>query len=140
MRKPLLLLLLAGCDGAPPPAAVQQLPFMDLGAFDYKEKMALPETATRWHAKEVRATGFINPTTQARDLTHFYLVKDRASCCFGKRPQLNHYIDVKLKSGQKIGYTTDPVTVQGVLQVEERMDGDWPLGVYWMEGAEVVAK
>jgi hypothetical protein len=136
MRRLALLALLAGCEPAAPPAA--ELPFLELGAFEYKEKMKLPETATRWHAKTVRATGFINPTAQARDLTAFFLVKDRASCCFGKRPQTNHYIDVKLRAGQKIGYTTDPVTVQGVLQVEERWDGDWPLGLYWMENAEVV--
>ena len=138
MRKLSLFLILTGCEPAAP--AAQELPFPDLGAFDYKEKMKLPETATRWDAKAVRATGFINPTAQARDLTAFFLVKDRASCCFGKRPQMNHYIDVKLKPGQKIGYTTDPVTVQGVLHVEERWDGDWPLGLYWMEGAEVVSK
>jgi hypothetical protein len=136
MKRLALLALLAGCD-RPAPAA-ETLPFLELGAFEYKEKMALPEAATRWHGKTVRATGFINPTAQARDLTAFFLVKDRASCCFGKRPQMNHYIDVKLLPGRKLDYTTDPVTIQGVLKVEERWDGDWPLGLYWMEGAELV--
>jgi hypothetical protein len=25
-----------------------------------------------------------------------------------------------------------------VLKVEDRWDGDWQLGLYWMEGAEVI--
>ncbi len=137
MRRALLLLALAGCDR---PAPAEALPFLELGAFEYEEKMTLPESVTRWNRREVEATGFINPTAQARDLTAFFLVKDRASCCFGRRPQMNHYIDVMLKPGRKIGYTTDPVTVRGVLRVEERWDGDWPLGLYWMEEAEVVAR
>ena len=36
------------------------------------------------------------------------------------------------------GSIAGPVTVQGILQVEDRWDGDWQLGLYWMEGAEVV--
>jgi hypothetical protein len=53
-------------------------------------------------------------------------------------PQMNHYISVKLKPGDRTNYSTDPVTIRGVIRVEERFDGDWPLGLYWMEGAEVV--
>ena len=145
MKRALLLLLLAGCgkDPSAAPAAPAesdppQLPLKTLGGFEYKEKMALPEEVTRWNGKRIRATGFINPTRQARDLTKFLLVKDLGSCCFGKSPQMNHYIEVTLKAGQKAHYSRDPVTVEGVLVVDERWDGDWPLGLYWMEGAEVV--
>jgi hypothetical protein len=116
----------------------EELPFQKLGGFEYKEKMELPRDVTEWNGRRVRATGFINPTSQARNLTTFFLVKDRASCCFGKRPQINHYIEVKLKPGGKTDYSTDPVTVQGLLKVEDRWDGDWQLGLYWMEDAEVV--
>jgi hypothetical protein len=139
MRKALLLILLAGCGKDPAAATTSpvDLPFQDLGSFDYKERMKLPDEATRWSGKLVRATGFINPTNQARSLTTFLLVKDRSSCCFGKRPQTNHYIEVKLRAGQTIDYKTDPVTIAGVLRVEERWDGDWPLGLYWMTDAEV---
>lgn len=128
------LLLLAGCDRGP---EAEALPFQTLGGFEYKSRMKLPDEVTRWSGRLVRATGFLNPTSQARDLTGFLLVKDRSSCCFGKRPQDNHYINVKLKEGRKADYTTDPVTIEGVLKVEERWDGDWPLGLYWMEEAEV---
>lgn len=135
MKRLAVLLLLTGCDR--PPAA-EPLPMQTLGAFEYKDKMTLPDDVTRWNGKVVTATGFINPTSQARNLTTFLLVKDRSSCCFGKRPQINHYVEVKLKPGATADYSTDPVTVRGVLKVDDRWDGDWQLGLYWMEGAEVV--
>lgn len=137
MKRALWVLLLAGC-GKPPADVAPVLPFLELGAFEHKEKSPLPANVTAWNGKRVRATGFINPGRQVRGLSQFYLVKDRSSCCFGARPQINHYIDIGLKGGATTDYTTDPVTVQGVLVVEERFDGDWPTGLYWMENAELV--
>ena len=130
-----ILLIAAGCSKPPEGEA---LPLQSLGAFEYKDKMKLPDDITRWNGKLVKATGFINPTSQARNLTKFLLVKDRSSCCYGKQPQINHYVDVKLRPGATADYSTDPVTIQGVLKVEDRWDGDWQLGLYWMEGAEVL--
>ena len=80
----------------------------------------------------------ILPVAATIGLTTFLLVKDRASCCFGKRPQINHFIEVKLKPGRTADFSSDPVTVRGILKVDDRWDGDWQLGLYWMEGAEVV--
>jgi len=128
-------LLTASCSK---PSEAEPLAFQALSAFDYKDKMKLPEDVARWNGKLVTATGFMNPTSQARNLTSFLLVKDRSSCCFGKRPQINHYIEVKLKPGASADYSTYPVAIRGVLKVDDRWDGDWQLGLYWMEGAEVV--
>ena len=135
MKRLVLLLFLAGCHKAPD---AEPLQFQTLGAFEYKDKMKLPDDVTRWNGKLVTATGFMNPTSQARNLTGFLLVKDRSSCCFGKRPQINHFIEVSLKPGATADYSTDPVVLRGVLRVDDRWDGDWQLGLYWMEGAEVV--
>ncbi len=135
MKRLAAILLLAGCTKAP---EAEPLAFQALGAFEYKDKMKLPDDVTRWNGKLVTATGFMNPTSQARNLTGFLLVKDRSNCCFGKRPQINHYIDVKLKPGTAADYSTDPVSVRGVLRVDDRWDGDWQLGLYWMEEAEVM--
>jgi hypothetical protein len=139
MRRIVLMLGVwaAGCGRAPEPE-VPALPLMELGAFEYKDRMTLPESVTRWNGRRVRATGFMNPTSQARGLKTFLLVKDRASCCFGRRPQINHYVEVRLKPGRTADYTTDPVTVEGRFLVEDRWDGDWQLGLYWMDEAEVV--
>lgn len=141
MRRVLVLLLLAGCDRKappPPPLPPEKLPFLELGDFDHKEGQPLPDRATRWNGKYVEATGFINPMNETRNLPKFYLVKDRASCCFGKAPQITHFIDVTLRRGQTVNYTTDPVTVRGVLQVGEVRDDDWLAAVYVMKDAELV--
>jgi len=106
-----VLMFLGGCSKqAPEP---EPLAFQSLGAFEYTDKMKLPSDVTRWNGKLVKATGFINPTSQARNLTSFLLVKDRSSCCFGKRPQINHYIEVKLRPGATADYSSDPITIQG---------------------------
>ena len=118
--------------------SLSELPFKRLGAFEYEDKMKLPEHVTEWSGKRVRVIGFINPGRQVKNLSKFLLVKDLTSCCFGTAPKLNHYIDVKLKPGQTAQYSRDPVTVEGVIIVDDRWDGDWPLGLYWMENAEVV--
>ncbi|RPH49208.1 MAG: DUF3299 domain-containing protein [Planctomycetota bacterium] len=140
MKRVAWMILLLGCPKPPaPPAAVETLAFQSLGAFEYQDKMKLPDDVTKWNGKLVNATGFMNPVMGSpRNLTSFLLVKDRASCCFGKRPQINHFIEVKLKAGQKTDYSPDPVTVRGVLQVDDRWDGDWQVGLYWMDGAEVM--
>jgi hypothetical protein len=148
VRRACLLLILAGCGrdpeaaAAPAPAgptAPAELPFATLlGAFEYVEGMKLPADVVAWNGKSVKATGFINPGSKVRGMNHFFLVKDRASCCFGTQPKLNHYIDVVLKGGKTLDYSPDPVTVRGTLKVEERRDGDWLLGLYWIEDAELV--
>lgn len=139
MRRIVLALGLGAVScGRGPDTGLPVLPLMELGAFEYTERMVLPKSVTRWSGRRVRAAGFMNPTSQARGLTTFLLVKDRASCCFGRRPQIHHYIEVRLKPGRTADYTTDSVTVEGRFLIEDRWDGDWQLGLYWMDDAEVV--
>ena len=130
-----VVLFVAGCSKPPEGVAI---PLQSLGAFEYKDRMKLPDNIKQWNGKLVKATGFINPTSQARHLTTFLLVKDRSSSCYGKQPQINHYVDVKLRPGVTADYSNEPVTIQGVFKVDDRWDGDWQLGLFWMEGAEVL--
>ena len=117
---------------------LEKLPFLELGAFPYEERMILPEEVMRWKDREVIVTGFMNPMNQTRNIAQFLLVKDRASCCFGRLPQMNHFIDVTLRKGEVIHYTKEPVTIRGVLQIGEVWEEDWLLAVYRMEDGEVV--
>jgi len=121
-----------------PAAAPEPLDFKVLSRFEYREHMDLPSDVKFWNGRRVEVTGFLNPTRQARDIKEFFLVKDRSACCYGARPQLNHFIDVTLKGGKGISYATDAITVVGTLMVEDRWDGDWPMGLYWIEDGEVV--
>ena len=76
MKRAAWLLLLVACSK--PPSDAEPLAFQTLGAFEYRDKMKLPEDVARWNGKLVKATGFMNPTSQARNLTTFLLVKDRS--------------------------------------------------------------
>src|SRR5256885_16837425 len=116
MKRVLWLVLVIATSCSKPPEG-ERLSFESLGGFEYKDKMKLPNEVTRWNGKLVKATGFMNPISQTRNLTTFFLVRDRASCCFGKQPQINHYVQVKLKPGATADYSNEPVTVQGILQV-----------------------
>jgi len=51
---------------------------------------------------------------------------------------LDGTVEVKLRPGTSADYSSDPITIQGLLKVEDRWDGDWQLGLFWLEGAEVV--
>jgi hypothetical protein len=137
----MMLALTLGCGKKePPPPAAERLPLIELGDFDYTEGMALPDKVTRWNRKPVIVTGYVNPTRQTREISRFLLVKDLGSCCFGKAPQINHFIDVALKDGQTVNYSRDPVTVRGVLEIGEVMSDDGVVidSVYRMKGGEVV--
>ena len=138
-----ILPLLAGCNGEtppPPPAPGEpaRLPFLELGSFPYEEGMELPDGVTRWNRKSVVVTGYVNPMNQTRNIRQFLLVKDRASCCFGKLPQMNHFIEVTLREGEAIHYTKELVTVRGTIQVGEVWEEEWLVSVYRMEDGEVV--
>ena len=148
--------LLAGCDKpvasaspktpdpakpvvppAPKPPEIVDLDPKILGNFEYVEKMVLAPDVSQWNGRRVRITGYINPTTQqVTGLTEFLLVKDRSACCFGKRPQINHYVAVTLLKS-KVNYSQDSVTVVGTLKIEDRWDGDWQLGLYWIDDGEI---
>lgn len=135
-----ITLIAGGCrDASPPPR--QEIPGVDMlrfGAFEYKERMKLPDDILKWNGKRVRATGFMNPLREVRGIKEFELVKDRGSCCFGRRPLWNHFFQVTLRANETTDYTSDPISVEGRLSIEERWDGDWLMGLYWLDDATVV--
>jgi len=136
-----LPLFSCGSGDSPSPVASKEpekLPFLELGSFPYEERMVLPPEVMRWKDREVVVTGFMNPMNQTRNIGQFLLVKDRASCCFGKLPQMNHFIDVTLREGEVVHYTKEPVTIKGTLQIGEVWEEDWLLAVYRMEDGVVV--
>ena len=150
MKKAALLLFLAGlasCDrtdaatGAAPkasPDAPLEIDMLEFGNFEYVERSPLPVRVTRWNGKRVRATGFMNPGRQIRDVKEFELVMNKDTCCYGSRPKMNHFFQVILKEGSTTVYQSDPVTIVGKFVIDEQWDGDWQLGLYWLKEAKVV--
>ena len=145
MKKLVLVILVtagcgkAGAPGAPSaaPAAPESIDMQAFGAFEYVPKMQLPADILKHDKHLVRARGFMNPGRSMRDIPAFELVKDRASCCFGRSPKMNHFFQVTMREGVKTNFTSDPVTVVGKLIVEDRWDGDWQMGLYYVEDAVI---
>jgi hypothetical protein len=146
----LIIAALASCDRTdaandrsakppPKPAAeeVLDVTMTEFGDFEYFERMEIPERIRRWNGKLIRAVGYMNSGRQIRDVKEFELVMNRDSCCYGSRPKMNHFFQTTLKSGST-DYTSEPIAVVGRFVIEERWDGDWPLGLYWLKDAKVV--
>lgn len=145
----LLLAALASCDqsdaandtsGTPPQPAetVADVDMLDFGNFEFTERMKLPEKVQRWNGKLIRATGYMNPGRDVRNVKEFELVMNRESCCYGMRPKMNHFFQVTLKKGTETVFQSDPVTIIGRFVIDEQWDGDWQLGLYWLRDAKVV--
>ena len=141
----LALVALASCDrtdaanGVPAPKSeeIHEVPMIEFGDFEYVERRELPDHVRKWNGKLIRTTGYMNPGRQIRDVKEFELVKDRDSCCYGTRPKMNHFFQTTLKSGSTV-YTSDPITLVGRFVIDEKWDGDWPLGLYWLNEARIV--
>ncbi|HEU4339012.1 MAG TPA: hypothetical protein VFS19_03000 [Planctomycetota bacterium] len=153
MRKALPLLLLAAlasCEksnaandvagsGKGKTAAAEEIhdiEMIEFGNFDFIERAPLPDRVKKWNGKLVRATGFMNPGRQVRDVKEFELVMNRDSCCYGTRPRMNHFFQVILEGAPTV-YTSDPIKVVGRFVIDEQWDGDWQLGLYWLKEAKV---
>lgn len=88
--------------------------------------------------KPVRIRGYIFPPFQQTGLTQFVLVRDNMECCFGPGAALYDCIVVDMKAGRSTDYTTRPVTVEGVFDIQEVLDPDGKhLAIYHLDGETV---
>ena len=86
----------------------------------------------------IRIRGYIFPTFQQSGLTQFVLVRDNLECCFGPGAALYDCILVDMKEGRSTDYTTRPITVEGVFDVQEVLDPDGKhLAIYHLDGETV---
>ena len=89
-------------------------------------------------SKPIRIRGYIFPTFQQSGLTQFVLVRDNLECCFGPGAALYDCILVDMKEGRSTDYTTRPITVEGVFDVQEVLDPDGKhLAIYHLDGETV---
>ena len=148
MKKLALLLLLVaplscdrtdaanGVSGSAAHEEIADIDMLEFGNFEFVERAPLPERVRRWNGKMIRAVGYMNPSKNLEAQKEFELVMNRDSCCYGQRPRMNHFFQVKLSGPPKF-YTSDPVKIVGRFVIDEQWDGDWQLGLYWLKEARV---
>jgi hypothetical protein len=161
----LVLLTLAGCDGAGvkppkkaepkaavapanrpvPPARVgppREVTFDDI-KFDMEKGAAftrdlLPKRVTSLEQERIRIRGYILPSFQQAGLTQFVLVRDNMECCFGPGAALYDCIVVRMEPGKSTNFSIRPVAVAGVFRLQELRGPDGRhLAIYAMDGEMV---
>ncbi|WP_419184650.1 DUF3299 domain-containing protein [Botrimarina mediterranea] len=153
------LALLAGCETAPPPVAtppiakesspqepaparIEDRTFDDI-KFDIEpdapfDRSMLTEEVRQLDGERIRIRGYILPTSQARGIKNFVLVRDNQECCFGPGAALYDCILVTMQGDKSAEFSVRPVAVEGKFKVEEFYGpDDKPLAIYRLDGEAV---
>jgi hypothetical protein len=126
-----------------PPEARSPIPlsFGVIGDWKYVEgKTPIPQKVLQLDGKWVEMSGFMFSNNEAGLTPRFNLVQSLWSCCFGNSPELNHVIDVRVKTGSQALYYPDPVKVIGKFSVGEYRENGELVSIYRLEAYEVVVK
>ena len=112
-----------------------------MGNFNYDPDRGgnIPADVLRLNGASVRLHGFMVPLDQAVEISQFSLVPSLSDCCFGQPPQLHHVIFAQCSHGKWIDYSTDPITVEGTLRVEEKREDGYIVRVFGMDVKTVKA-
>lgn len=130
-----------------------------LSGFDYEmldldqvltlqEGGALPDLEERFPlevielaGRDVELEGFMIPFEyDDRGIVSFTLVRDQAQCCFGASPQLNHWIEVRMRGDERSEpFGMDPIFVRGTLQVGEAVEDGYVTSIYRVTADQVEA-
>jgi hypothetical protein len=103
----------------------------------------VPAWITFFKGKHVRLTGFVMPPMMGDDMREVLLMQNEwDGCCVGVPPTPYDAIEVKLKRNPNglSQYTMNFGEVTGVFNVDPFVQGEWLLGLYLMDGAELVVK
>jgi hypothetical protein len=100
-----------------------------------------PRWLRQLDGQRIRIRGFMMPTFESTGLERFVLARDAALCCFGPNPKVYDLIAVEMKPGTTCDYIhLRPFDVVGTLKIDLVAEGSKPLGLYWIEDAEIVQK
>ncbi|MBI1344695.1 hypothetical protein GC163_00250 [bacterium] len=98
-----------------------------------------PEWLQQLHGQKVRIRGFMYPTFESSGIEQFVLARDNQICCFGRDPKVYDLISVTLQPNKPTDYIPNrPFDVVGTFHIDLLAEGGKPLGLYWLEDAQVV--
>lgn len=99
----------------------------------------VPTSAQDLDGKKVYINGYMYPTGEGYGLKGFVLCRDNGTCCFGGQPKLNDMIEVKVKDGRTIDYTSSLRGIGGTFRVRpDKAPGGLGQVVYHIEDADVL--
>lgn len=99
----------------------------------------IPKAIRDFDGQHAAVTGFMIPVDLAEGRTRrFVLARSQASCCYGVVPMLNEYVLVTMTNEGARPIMDVPVTVVGKLKVGETYEDGLLVGLYQMDGQDVV--
>lgn len=124
--------------------------FEELGGYTYElpteigerpRPGQIPAAVLALDGLQVRMQGYMM-STESEDtpgeVSEFILLPHLLDCCFGKIPDMNAWVHVRLTGGQRVtALTAVPVEVTGRLGVGEEFQDDLLLGIYRIDATEV---
>jgi hypothetical protein len=98
-----------------------------------------PDWLKSLNGRKVRIRGFMVPGFEAAGLTQFVLARDTSACCFGPQAKLYYLIIVQLQPGKTTDYIPNHAfDVVGTFRIEMLADQGVPIGLYWIDDAQII--
>ncbi len=133
------------------------VPFMDLSGFAYsgmtgapaptedgkepaKPQYVIPESIQALNGKKVAISGYMMPIDFENGGTNeFVLTRQIPSCFYCVPPQLNDWIEVKMKDGKRVNYVPDGIVeLYGTIEVGEIKEDGFVVAMYRMTGTKMI--
>lgn len=98
----------------------------------------IPPNILALDGKRVRLTGYMLPIRMVDGLVQdFLLLRNQMMCCYGRRPELNEWVVVRMK-GKGVPSTMDtPLSFYGTLHVGEFFENQVFEGLYRLDGEKI---
>jgi len=85
--------------------------------------LPIPNRAAELHEKDIFIKGYVYPDGRTSGITHFILVPDMGTCCFGGDPKLTDMIEVKLREPLEVEYSYSRRKLAGRFRVNLQPQG-----------------
>ncbi|PQO39815.1 DUF3299 domain-containing protein [Bremerella cremea] len=103
------------------------------------QKLPVPDSALELDGKQVLLRGYVYPHAERKNLTHFVMVPDFDTCCFGGQPALTDMVEVRLAEPLKVDFSYNRRKIGGTLRVHTNLKQIEDLtGVYYELEADFV--
>jgi hypothetical protein len=114
---------------------VKSDPPSPIPAFAQALDSPIPDTIKAMEGKKVAVRGFLLPLkVEAGLTTEFILLRNQSLCCYGKPPQVNEWMHVRMAGRGVKAIMDQPMTLYGTLHVGGYLENKQLLGLYQMDG------
>lgn len=98
----------------------------------------IPANVRALDGRRVCISGYMLPTkVEAGRVKECLLLRNQMMCCFGRRPELNEWVVVKMRGAGVPSKMDTPIVFYGVLHVGEKFEDHVFAGLYELDGEKI---